>query len=351
MQYFIGSYSTPSITMVDHLALTRFGPLKDLEWSTMAPINVILGKNGVGKTFILKALYSALRTLEDYGRGNDPRSAAELLAEKLYWTFQPDKIGDLVSKGAEGPLSLALTLNGKRFRYGFGKDTTRHISSIENEVPEQTSRCIFLPAKEVLSLHAIILKSREQDLSFGFDDTYLDLARALRLPPTKGKNYTGFSDSRKGLEDLLGGRVEFDEPSGNWVFRRGSQRFPIGVTAEGVKKIAILDTLLGNRYLDKNSIIFIDEPESALHPVAISRLLDIVALLSREGMQFFLATHSYFVVKKLYLIAQKGDVPVSVLSAEGAQWVSHGLAEGMPDNEIINASVDLYKEEIELTLR
>jgi len=45
------------------------------------------------------------------------------------------------------------------------------------------------------------------------------------------------------------------------------------VTAEGIKKIAILDTLLGNRYLDTSSIVFIDEPEAALHPQAVSQSL------------------------------------------------------------------------------
>lgn len=30
-------------------------------------------------------------------------------------------------------------------------------------------------------MHQIILKSREQDRAFGFDDTYFDLARALRI--------------------------------------------------------------------------------------------------------------------------------------------------------------------------
>jgi hypothetical protein len=121
-----------------------------------------------------------------------------------------------------------------------------------------------------LSLQQIILKSREQDNVFGFDDTYLDLARALRQQTTKGKNYAEFAASRSRLEKLLGGVVEYDQASGRWQFVTGRQRFPIGVTAEGIKKIAILDTLLGNRYLDPSSIVIIDEPESALHPTAIS---------------------------------------------------------------------------------
>lgn len=337
--------------VLNKIELYNFGPLARLIWPDLGPINLVIGENGSGKTFLLKALYCAMRTLEEYKRGDDQRTAAEILAVKLYWTFQPDKIGDLVTKGADTPLSCTVQFDSRNFVYSFGKDTTKQISSLENHVPPRSNNSIFLPAKEILSLHQIILKSCEQDKTFGFDDTYLDLARALRQPPTIGKNYAAFAKSRQSLKDILGGRVEYDETSGRWQFKKGNQKFPIGVTAEGTKKIAILDTLLGNRYLDTGSIIFIDEPESALHPVAVSQLLDIVAVLAARGIQFFLASHSYFVVEKLFLIAQKQNISIPVISAQNSQWVPTDLKDGMPENSIIDESIRLYKEEVELALK
>ena len=203
----------------------------------------------------------------------------------------------------------------------------------------------------MLSLHQIILAAREQDKVFGFDDTYYDLARALRISTSRGKNYKEFSDSRKKLENILGGVIEYAEASGRWLFIKGRHKFPIGVTAEGIKKIAILDTLLGNRYLDINSVVLIDEPESALHPTAISQLLDIVAMLAERGIQFFMASHSYFVVKKLYLIAQARNWPIPVISATDNGWVCDDLQNGMPENPIIAESIRLYREEVELALK
>ena len=337
--------------MLNRIGLKNFGPLPHLDWRDLSSINLVIGCNGAGKTFLLKALYSAMRTLEEYKRGDDQRTAAEILAEKLYWTFQPDKIGDLVTKGADGALSCSIQFDERDFVYSFGKDTTKQISSLENHVPPRASNSVFLPAKEILSLHQIILKSREQDKVFGFDDTYLDLARALRQSPKKGKNFAEFADSRKNLENFLGGRIEYDEASGRWIFKKGNQKFSIGVTAEGIKKIAILDTLLCNRYLDLNSIVFIDEPESALHPTAISSLLDIVKVLSERGMQFFLASHSYFVVKKLYLIAQAQKISIPVISLNDKQPTFANLKDGMPENSIIDESVRLYKEEVRLVLK
>lgn len=338
--------------MITNVSIKNFGPLANLDWKNLSSINLIIGGNGSGKTFILKALYSAMRMLEEYKRGDVNRTAAEILAEKLYWTFQPDKIGDLVTKGADAQLDFRLSFDGKDFCYAFGKDTTKQISTIENHIPPRVNNSIFLPAKEVLSLHSIILKSRDVDKVFGFDDTYLDLARALAQIPKGGRNYPEFAQSRQNLEDILGGKVEFDERTGRWQFKKkGNQKFPIGVTAEGVKKIAILDTLLGNRYLTPQSIVFIDEAESALHPTAISQLLDIIAALAEREIQFFLASHSYFVVKKLFLIAQQKGISIPVISATDEGWRSSDLKDGMPDNPIINESIHLYQEEVDIVLK
>jgi AAA15 family ATPase/GTPase len=337
--------------MINQIKLDNFGPLSGINWSSLGKINLVIGGNGSGKTFLLKAIYSSLRTLEDYKRGNEQRSASEILADKLYWTFQAEKIGDLVSKGADTPLSSALSIDQNDFTYSFGSATTKQISSLENHVSPRVSNSVFLPAKEVLSLHQIILKSREQDKVFGFDDTYFDLAKALRISPSKGKNFKEFAQSRTKLEDILGGVVDYDEASGRWLFVKGRYKFPIGVTAEGIKKIAILDTLLGNRYLDTNSVVLIDEPESALHPTAISQLLDIVAMLAERGIQFFMASHSYFVVKKLFLISQERGWSIPVISAIDSTWVCDDLQNGMPDNPIIAESIRLYQQEIELALK
>jgi len=337
--------------MLKKIELNNFGPLAKLNWPKLGKVNLVLGGNGTGKTFLLKALYCTIKTLEEYKRGDDQRRLEDILAGKLYWTFQPEKIGDLVTKGVDAALSCTVQFDHDYFTYKFGKDTTRQITIVKNHVEPRSSNSIFLPAKEVLSLHQIILKSREQDKLFGFDDTYLDLARALRQSPTKGRNYPEFANSRKSLEDILGGRVEYDETAGRWQFKKGNQKFSIGTTAEGIKKIAILDTLLGNRYLDTSSIIFIDEPEAALHPTAISQLLDIVAMLASRGIQFFLASHSYFVVKKLFLIAQKEGISIPIISADGEQWKTANLKNGMPENTIINESIRLYEEEVELALK
>lgn len=132
------------------------------------------------------------------------------------------------------------------------------------------------------------------------------------------------------------------------MFSKDDLVLPIELASDGIKKIGIFDTLLGNRYLSPKSIVFMDEIESSLHPEAISRLLDIVSLLAQTGIQFFVSTHSYFVVKKLYLIAQEKKMNIPILSLD-ERFSLEDLQDGIPSgNRIIEESIRLYEQEIQL---
>jgi len=98
-------------------------------------------------------------------------------------------------------------------------------------------------------------------------------------------------------------------------------------------------TLLNNSYLDTNSIIFLDEPEAALLPTTISRLLEMIAILSTQGIQFFLATHSSGVFKKLHLLCQTLSMSIPIIANEDDTWAQHDLLDGIPINSITEESI------------
>lgn len=331
--------------------INNLGRIKKFECDSFSNINLIIGENGSGKTFLLKALYSAIKSLEDYKRGDDIRNISEILSEKLRWTYQAEKLGDIVTKNAEAPYSFFFSVGNDTFEYQFSKDAITKVVNLSEPIKRNDCNSIFIPAKEVLSLYSIILKSREVDRSFGFDDTYYDLAKALRVSPTRGRNYTAFAESRIKLQNIVNGKVDLDENTNRWYYKEGNYKYAIGTTSEGIKKIALLDRLLANGYLGRKSVIFIDELESALHPTAISDFIDMLYYISSEmDIQIFIASHSYFVIKKLCLVAMENKKSIKCISMNSNDININDLADGMPNNSIIDESIRLYEEEVEQVL-
>lgn len=332
--------------MIKSIQIASFGPITNAELNGLGHINLFIGHNGSGKTFLLKALYSSLKTIEAFKRGKEQRSEKEILSDKLYWMFQAPELGELVRKGDN---SLRFTIKSEKeetFSYSFGNSTTKSVSTVVNTFEPKSDNTIFIPAKEILSLRDVILEARENFTAFGFDDAYYDLAKALR-PTSKGKNMKSFAEARKSLGNAIGGRIGYDEKQNSWFFYgENNRKFDLSLTSEGIKKISILDALLGNHYLSRNSIVIIDEVEANLHPEMIARFMDIVYLLAKGGLQFFISSHSYFVIKKLYILAQKHQMSIPTWSFDKGEVSRFDLKDEMPENAIVNESIRLYKEEI-----
>ena len=336
------------IIMIKSVKLTNFGPIADFSFNGFKGINLIIGSNGSGKTFLLKSLYIAQKSIETFGRGRNIDPFKDLLFNKLYWTFQADRLGDLVRVPNKGHLTFHMKeYNGGEINYSFSPAAERQIVNVENTCKPRATNSVFIPAKEVLSLMETVIHDREMRQVFSFDETYYDLAKAL-TPTTSGKLSQEFLHARGQLESAIHGHIVYSKKKKAWVFTEANSNaeFSIQVTSEGTKKIAILDTLIGNHYLSKKSVVFIDEPEAGLHPQLLVEFLDIISVLSEYGVQFFIASHSYFVIKKLYLIAQEQRIDIPVISFTKDGYECSNLKDDMPDNPIIRQSVDLYRQEV-----
>ena len=73
-------------------------PLPNITWDKIGKINIIICGNSYGKTSLLKAMYSAIKSIEDYKQGDNNESISDIISKKLYWTFQSYKIVNLVKK-------------------------------------------------------------------------------------------------------------------------------------------------------------------------------------------------------------------------------------------------------------
>ncbi len=342
----------------------------DLSLMNIPAINVIIGKNDTGKTGLLKLLYATVKSLEIYSlkaKSSDVAFKKEL-ADKLTDTFMPRKngLGDLVQKGSKDKLDVNVTIVGSNGKYkqgiyySFGERTEKviltgneHIESL----PPNLMNSLFIPAKEVLTAFNDIRNIRELQYGVGFDDTYLDLIKALNIPTTSGRVATELSIVNKNLEDLFEGKIEqTGQNEQPFIFKKGNHQFAMQQTAEGIKKIGILTTLITNRQLGKGTILFMDEPETALHPDAIRQMVEMLVAMSKAGVQIFIASHSYFVIKQLANCAKRDNLDINCwnLEREAGKSVKnsfHSLIDGvLPSNTIIDEALEMFDEEINIDL-
>lgn len=354
-------YTKLSVINFHGLPEIQIGFGDEAGFAQFSRINVIAGPNSSGKTSLLKLLYANLKAYSEDKNNliSTKPSLWEQLSSKLLTTFRPKQSGlsELVTKKS-GPAKIALTLEGEdgyslKIAYQVGQDAKFRLSETSHELTGIfEGDCIFIPSKEVLTIFNAISYTREQVQLEDFDDTYYDLVKLLRIPTLSGRTLNEIKDVNAKLEDLFEGKIEQEIENGttSFVYKVGNQRFAMQQTAEGIKKIGILTTLINNRKLGRNTILFLDEPETALNPTAQRQLVRILNQISKvSGVQIFLATHSYYIISQLYNITLEENRSSTCISLskddKGVKSVSfHNLIDGIPDIPIIREAIDLHSE-------
>lgn len=329
-------------------------------------VTVILGKNDTCKTALLKMIYSVGKAKELYIKQtvhHPDISFKNIISKKLFDVYTPKRAGlsDIVRKNGT-PKKLSVELNFKeedsKVNFSFGVDTRTTITdvTIANGNSSEITNYIFIPAKEVITAFNTIKAIARQYFFPGYDDTTLDLIDLLDIPVVQGEANAEFQDILNKMSEMFSGELKQVENTERFVFKKGNTEFALPLTAEGVKHIGILSTLIQNGQLNKNSVLILDEPEDNLHPGAIRSLMKIISELAKKGVQIFITTHSYFVLKQLHIEARSNEMDIMCCSLNrndrGTIDTSFGnLKKSLPDNSIINESMAMYDEDIDLDMK
>ena len=108
--------------MINSILLTNFTGFANNRFDFTEGVNVLIGKNGTGKTHVLKCLAATLQARHDFlGKNSASKEQFEyILAEDMIYYFKPDIIGNLVSKGLpSGRANIAVTIDSKVLQYNF----------------------------------------------------------------------------------------------------------------------------------------------------------------------------------------------------------------------------------------
>lgn len=142
----------------------------------------------------------------------------------------------------------------------------------------------------------------------------------------------------KMVNHIVGGRIVEDKFKGlEFISNDSSYSCSMKNTASGIKQIAVIQTLLRNRFLGDRSFLIMDEPEVNLHPEWQIKLARILVLLAKEGnITIYINSHSPMFIEAMDTFSEYYDFE---------EYVSYYLSEKIENEETKISSEKLDKNE------
>ena len=334
---------------ITRLKLQRFTAFEDLDFQPSRGINVLVGANGTGKTHLMKVAYAAC----DVSRtGND-------FAEKLTRVFMPSRrsIGRLVKRrGGSSTCTASVSRKNLRLRLSFSNhakaSTSARVTGASrwNAAPVES---VYIPVKEMLA-NAPGFRSLYSQREIHFEEIYDDIVARAYIPVLRGPMTQERKRLLTSLQRTIAGRVIVKNEEFYLRNREGNLEFSL--LAEGMRKLGLLRLLIQNGTLLEGSVLFWDEPETNLNPKLFEFVIGILLELQRMGVQIFIATHDYGILKELDLQSTQGDKLAyhSLYRNSGDGEIAcrsvHNFLDIHP-NAIAEAFTDLYDREVARSLK
>lgn len=250
-------------------------------------INVLIGENGVGKTTVLKMIYAATQW--------STKQAVQGKTKRLEHYFSNGLIdsGSLKNIDCKKEYCYYKVSDGK---HSF-EDSLSHKGILDYEKWLGLDiQSVFIPTTEMLS-HAKGFLAMNQKYNMPFDGTQIDIIVNASLPETRE-----IPSSMKGILDKISEAIEgtvIMEDDSFYLLKKDGHKVDFSLEAEGLRKLGLLWKLIRNGLLESGSVLLWDEPEANLNPELYSLVADILLELQKNGVQIFVATHSYNFAKYL----------------------------------------------------
>ncbi len=105
---------------------------------------------------------------------------------------------------------------------------------------------------------------------------------------------------KEDIDELIEGRFEYVPSEDIFLFIKDDVSFSMQNTASGLKQLGIIQLLLENKELTKNSFLILDEPEINLHPEFQINLAQILVLAAKDlNVTVYINTHSPFLAEAI----------------------------------------------------
>lgn len=289
--------------MIHSLNLQSFTNFENSPFTFSKGINIFIGKNGTGKTHVLKSIAATIAANNEFltSTSQAKDKFENLIAEKLIGYFKPEQLGRLVKRQQGRNIAkIELVTKKTELAYSFATSSKANVKIEKNDGIGKINS-LYIPPREMFSLYEGFL-GLVNNREISFDETYIMLAKALDAPMLKGPRFEKLKDLIEPLSKALD--IKVIKENGRFYIKDNHGKMEAHLVAEGIRKLASIMYLILNGELSKNSVLFWDEPESNLNPALITVVANFIKLLAEKDVQVFLATHDYLLTHLLSLYSE-----------------------------------------------
>lgn len=272
------------------LRLQNFTAFGDATFEFVPGVNVLVGENGTGKTHAMKILY---------GRYEPARF--DSIPFSLDAVLGIEDAEENVIRRPSRSATVEGALGSDEWNIQFDDFSGVSLSGSLSEGPPP----VFIPAMDMIG-HSRGFLAAQNLVQLDFDRTFDDIVSRLEIPSRRIVDRLAQVEMGS-IQDRMGGTVEYDAGDRRFYLVTPEGRTAMPLVAEGLRKFATLHTIWKNGWLRTGTCLFWDEPEANLNPKLMDEAVAAILALSRGGVQVFLATHSYVILKELEVQATKDD--------------------------------------------
>lgn len=296
------------------MKIKRFTVFQEANLEFSPQLNVIVGENGTGKSQLLKLAYSLIATSAAAAKKSSDSKPSKTFLQKAYGeklsnVFRPENLGRLVArKQGRERCEVELIFDDSNFNTSISFATNAKTDAQVDKLPLSWDKQfpLYLPTRELMTIYPNF-SSIYTNNYLQYEETWFDTCIHLGALLKKGIKEKEIERLMNPIEDALGGHVVLD---GNGRFYLHSKKWGTGkiempLLAEGQLKLSMLARLIANGTIRRSSYVFFDEPEANLNPKLIKLIAKVVHELAVQGVQIFIATHSFFLLKEFDLLARQ----------------------------------------------
>lgn len=312
--------------MLKSAKFKNFTAVPNDEFRFGAGLNVIVGENGLGKSHVLKAIYSLLKVQSNKSVELTKTLLEKAYADKLVGVMRPESLGRLVKrKQGRERCELALDMSEKKqcTTIAFASSAKSQVEVTRAPSEALPLSPVYLPTRELVTLCPWFVPLYD-NYHLEFEETWRDTVSLLGAPTVKGPRERTVANLLAPIEQAMGGRVFVDSKTGRFYLAlAGGGQMEMPLVAEGVRKLVMLARLISTGVLLEQGYLFWDEPETNLNPKLIRTVAASIIHLANHGIQVFIATHSLFLLREIEILrahpsANKLDTRYFGLNAEDA---------------------------------